>query len=125
MKQRLIKAALCVPLLCVLGFLGVRLSELGFGVPCVFHAVTGLQCPGCGVTRMLSALLRGDLRTAWESNAAVLALSPVLAALVLLSAARWVRTGSARLPRWGDAAAVVCVVLLLLFTVARNVRAFL
>ncbi len=125
LKKRLKKAALFVPLLFVLGLVGVWLSETGHGIPCIFHAVTGLQCPGCGVTRMLSALLHGDWRGAWESNAAVLTLSPVLAGLVGLSLVRWIRTGSARLPRWADAVTVVCVVLLLLFTVARNLPAFL
>lgn len=125
LKKRLKKAALFVPLLFVLGLVGVWLSETGHGIPCIFHAVTGLQCPGCGVTRMLSALLHGDWRGAWESNAAILTLSPVLAGLVGLSLVRWIRTGSARLPRWADAVTVVCVVLLLLFTVARNLPAFL
>ena len=125
LKKRLKKAALFVPLLFVLGLVGVWLSETGHGIPCIFHAVTGLQCPGCGVTRMLSALLHGDWRGAWESNAVVLTLSPVLAGLVGLSLVRWIRTGSARLPRWADAVTVVCVVLLLLFTVARNLPAFL
>ena len=125
LKKRLKKAALFVPLLFVLGLVGVWLSETGYGIPCIFHAVTGLQCPGCGVTRMLSALLHGDWRGAWESNAAVLTLSPVLAGLVGLSLVRWIRTGSARLPRWADAVTVVCVVLRLLFTVARNLPAFL
>ena len=125
LKKRLKKAALFVPLLFVLGLVGVWLSETGHGIPCIFHAVTGLQCPGCGVTRMLSALLHGDWRGAWDSNAAVLTLSPVLAGLVGLSLVRWIRTGSARLPRWADAVTVVCVVLLLLFTVARNLPAFL
>ncbi len=114
-----------MPLLCVLGLLGVWLSEQGYGVPCVFHALTGLQCPGCGVTRMLSALLHGNLRAAWESNAAVLLLSPVLAGLILFSLTRWIRTGSARLPRWAEWVCIACGAVLLLFTIARNIQLFL
>lgn len=34
-------------------------SCFGVGVPCVFHRVTGLPCPGCGLTRSILALLRG------------------------------------------------------------------
>ena len=32
--------------------------------PCLFAKVTGLPCPGCGLTRGLAALLRGDWQLA-------------------------------------------------------------
>jgi chromate transport protein ChrA len=32
------------------------------GLPCVFHSLTGLYCPGCGGTRAVLSLLKGDLR---------------------------------------------------------------
>jgi hypothetical protein len=33
----------------------------GMGIPCAFHWMTGIPCPGCGLTRSISALLRGRL----------------------------------------------------------------
>lgn len=30
-------------------------------MPCMFHAMTGLYCPGCGGTRAVKALLRGKV----------------------------------------------------------------
>ena len=35
---------------------------------CFFHAVTGLQCPGCGFQRALHALLHGNIGEAWHYN---------------------------------------------------------
>lgn len=29
-------------------------------IPCLFHEITGLYCPGCGGTRALKALLKGE-----------------------------------------------------------------
>lgn len=34
--------------------------------------MTGMACPGCGLTRAASALLRGDLVAAWEFHPLVL-----------------------------------------------------
>ncbi|HEU4520522.1 MAG TPA: DUF2752 domain-containing protein [Thermoanaerobaculia bacterium] len=39
-----------------------------FYPPCAFHALTGLQCPGCGGTRALHALLHGDVGAAMRLN---------------------------------------------------------
>lgn len=38
---------------------------------CVFHRLTGLDCPGCGTQRALHALLHGRLTEAWHYNAAL------------------------------------------------------
>ena len=36
--------------------------------PCLFHATTGLQCPGCGGLRATHQLLHGQLAAAWTLN---------------------------------------------------------
>ena len=52
------------------------------GLPCPFRLVTGLQCPGCGVTTLLLCLLRGDWQGAWAANPFLLTTSPLLAAIL-------------------------------------------
>jgi Protein of unknown function (DUF2752) len=41
----------------------------GFFPQCPLHAMTGLNCPGCGMTRGLHALLHGDILSALQFNA--------------------------------------------------------
>ena len=39
---------------------------LGYSLfPCAFAAITGLPCPGCGMTRAVTALLRGEWERSW------------------------------------------------------------
>ena len=38
-----------------------RIFPADFAPPCVFHKWTGYYCPGCGGTRAVKALLRGDV----------------------------------------------------------------
>ena len=45
-------------------------------IPCVFHIVTGLYCPGCGVTRFAVSLLHFDFRSAASQNLALAGLLP-------------------------------------------------
>ncbi|HEX3889453.1 MAG TPA: DUF2752 domain-containing protein [Verrucomicrobiae bacterium] len=44
-------------------------STHGFYPVCAFHQLTGLNCPGCGATRALYALLHGNLALALKDNA--------------------------------------------------------
>lgn len=48
---------------------------------CQFYALTGLQCPGCGATRALHAILHGRWAAAWHYNALAVSAIPVAAAL--------------------------------------------
>ena len=45
------------------------LSEAGYiHVFCLFHKITGLYCPGCGVTRMLDAIFHFSFYQAFRYN---------------------------------------------------------
>src|SRR5580692_7112989 len=44
-------------------------SAHSFYPVCQFHRLTGLNCPGCGATRALYALLHGNIATALRDNA--------------------------------------------------------
>lgn len=40
----------------------------GIAIPCMFHKITKLYCPGCGITRMIFSLIRLDFYQAFRYN---------------------------------------------------------
>lgn len=52
---------LLVSALCGIWMAGTGKSMAELVPPCLFHAMTGFYCPGCGGTRAVMALLRGDV----------------------------------------------------------------
>jgi len=98
-------------------------STHAFYPVCQFHRLTGLECPGCGMTRATYALLHGDFLTAVHDNALfVFVLAALAARAVWFGLNRWrgKRNGEIFRARflWP------LLVLALVFTVLRNLPAF-
>lgn len=55
----------------------------GLGLPCMFHTITGLYCPGCGGTRAVKSLLQGDLRMSVQYHPLILYIAAVAIAEVI------------------------------------------
>jgi hypothetical protein len=75
---------------------------------CPFHAITGLDCPGCGALRGIRSLLSGDVAAAAGYNVLLLVALPVLAAAWLAWASEAMGRplpGRGRLPGWAVRAA--------------------
>lgn len=51
---------------------------------CPIKALTGLNCPGCGITRMFVALFHGNVYQAFRYNPLVFIELPIIAILILL-----------------------------------------
>jgi len=58
--------------------LAALLPSGGAGIPvCLFHSLTGLPCPGCGLTRAFSSLLHGQVGAAFAYHPFVFLLLPL------------------------------------------------
>lgn len=91
------------------------------GAPvCLFKALTGWDCPGCGSQRALHAMLHGNFGAAWRFNPFIFFAVP-LAVFYIVAEAR--RRSNPRL--YAVAVSPLCLSLIILatvlFTVLRNI----
>jgi hypothetical protein len=82
--------------------------------PCLFHAFTGLHCPGCGATRALHQIANGNLVAALKLNALVVLGLPLGCLIVI-------RRKRHDLPAWCLRTLFIGIVL---FGFARNIPLF-
>ena len=81
MKQRLRRV-----LLTYLGLIIIFIAyyfinkTTGFYIPCIFHEITGLDCPGCGITRCLFHLINLRIADAFKANPLVFIYLPFIVA---------------------------------------------
>ena len=71
----------------LLALRALNLTETSWLPKCLYHQLTGLHCPGCGITRAMQALAQGNIPQAFAYNT----LWPILVVLGLpyLSKKAW------------------------------------
>jgi Protein of unknown function (DUF2752) len=87
---------------------------------CPFHAMTGLNCPGCGVTRGIHALLNGDVLTALHFNLLLVIIIPALIYAIYIMVAVSFRGRPLTLPKQSPTVVYIVLVIFLVFAVLRN-----
>ncbi len=98
----------------------IFVSLTGFGIPCFIRALTGIECPGCGVTRMLIALIRLDFKASFGFNPVVFCALPFLAICFGAQAVKFIKTGKNDLALWQNIIIWMISAALLIFGIIRN-----
>jgi hypothetical protein len=96
-------------------------TRSNFYPACPFHEFLHIDCPGCGATRALAALLRGRVVEALRLNALFVVLLPVGLVGVMECYRRAVRIGEFRWPLVPAPAMYGALATAVLFMVIRNV----
>lgn len=65
---------------CTIFFMVVAILYLKYdiAIPCIFNKITGLYCPGCGITRMILSILKGDIYQAFRYNPIIFIDVPII-----------------------------------------------
>lgn len=122
MKKRLEKLLLFYIICLVAGASAVLVyMRFGVGVPCFFYELTGLKCPGCGMTHSVIALLHGDILGASEHNMAFYPEIVYMAWVIIYGSVKFVREDKIFCLPPPVAVHVIFALLLAGWTAARNV----
>jgi Protein of unknown function (DUF2752) len=117
-----LRAAAPLAVIVAVGFILLHLppAESSFYPRCPIYEYLHLQCPGCGATRALAALLRGHFGEAMHGNALVTPLLPILAIYGILCYQRFLRRDVIRWPQMPQATIYCALGIAAAFMVLRN-----
>lgn len=121
-KDRALWVSLVVLILAFAAYMLRETGGAGWMPGCFFRKATGLECPGCGMTRATYATLHGDLGKAFALNPVGMILFPLAMLAGAIEVAGWVRGKPLpfriRSGRWG---ATIVAVVMIVWWVGRNV----
>lgn len=106
-------------LICALAYMAFCLRT-GYGIPCLFYTVTGLSCPGCGISRMFINIYKMRWQDAFMSNPAVFVLLLPACIYILRRIVIYVKTGTYRENVVTKGFLILSLIILVVFGVVRN-----
>lgn len=95
-------------------------AQYSFYPVCPVHEFLHLQCPGCGATRAVAALLRGNITEAMRFNALVTLVLPIAAVYGLSNYGRFVQRETIHWPQPPRAVVYAGFGVAAIFTAIRN-----
>ena len=103
-------------------YLFVKITHLG--IPCVFNLITGLHCPGCGISRMFISLASFNFKAAFQYNAYVMSVGPIAAIFVLRHYIKYILNGTQKSDKFETVLLIIALILAIAVGVLRNIPAF-
>jgi hypothetical protein len=95
-------------------------GQYSFYPQCPIYLYLHLQCPGCGTTRALAALLHGHIAEALRLNALTTLLTPFAAIHAALCYRCFLRREPIQLPQFPRSAIYTTLAIAAIFSVVRN-----
>lgn len=93
----------------------------GVGIPCVFHLVTGLLCPGCGITHMYLSMLKLDFQSAFYSNPFLFIIQPIIYYFIVKIVVFYIKGNKITYNKFENVLLYSLIIGLLIFSFIRNI----
>lgn len=125
MKKRIKAFMTAAVLLIAAGILYYFINKIfGLSIFCPIYKITGLYCPGCGITRMFLDIAELDFKCAFGHNMAVFISLPVIIYVLIKQSIRYIKSGTLMLNKFDEALVYVLIGILVIFAVLRNIPIF-
>ena len=122
MQLQITKKKIAISIIAIIFLLLVVLKIIK--VPCIFHEITGLYCPGCGITRMIISIIHFDFYQAFRYNPLIFILSPILIVISSIEIFCYLFDIENKYIKKYDKLLIILIVLLILFGILRNIPLF-
>lgn len=121
-KRMLIVISIAIVLFIAALAIVIVLPLLKIDYICPTKEFLGIDCPGCGGTRMVQSILKGDIAQAFRYNIFMFITSPLLIILTIHQSLVYIIKGE--LSIWLDRVLIVYAISLLVFGILRNIEIF-
>ena len=125
-KTKLIIIILSILIVLFIAYFYYYLNKTyNFIIPCIIKKITGLYCPGCGITRMIFSLIKLDFYQAFRYNPLLFFLLPIILIFLIDFLIKWYKNKQNYLINkiskynW-----ITLLIIVLVYTVLRNIPLF-
>ena len=96
-------------------------KRFSFYIPCIFHKITHLYCPGCGITRMIMSIFKLNFYQAFRYNPLLFIMMPFLISYETIYYINWIHDKNYTISKkiW-----YILLIITILFTILRNTNTF-
>lgn len=97
------------------------LVHFHIGIPCLFRRLTGLLCPGCGISRMMIDIIHFNFHSAYYHNQAIFLLSPFILYFVAKTYISWLFDKKMKINLIENIILYIIIAILIIFGIWRNI----
>ena len=121
-KRLIIALTISFGITAIVGIIVVMKLVFNVGFVCTVHEVTGLNCPGCGATRMAIELIHMNIYQAFRYNPFIFVTAPIIFVVYAWQSAVYVKYN--KFLKYLDKFLITYAILLLSFGIIRNIKIF-
>lgn len=123
-KKRIKDIIILLIIINILGIIYLYLNKnYGFYIPCIFRKITGLYCPGCGATRSIIALLKGNIKASFSYNPLFFLMLPFLIFSIIYQCYIYIENKKDNIiNKIPNTIWIIIIIILIIFGILRNIK---